>query len=169
MTNLSFKDVSYTKINPTDTLSLGVENLSFITRMANDTVFGRLAWDDDLEENHNKALIESYFHPHEKGGIFTVTKADLIIQDSTWTVSPNNFIDFTEGRVTLSNLMFSNHRQSIRADGYVPMNVGDTLSVQLRNFDLSNIDFLTIEKGLNLDGFISGDALVSDLKKNPML
>ena len=169
MTNLSFKDVSYTKINPTDTLSLGVENLSFITRMANDTVFGRLAWDDDLEENHNKALIESYFHPHDKGGIFTVTKADLIIQDSTWTVSPNNFIDFTEGRVTLSNLMFSNHRQSIRADGYVPMNVGDTLSVQLRNFDLSNIDFLTIEKGLNLDGFISGDALVSDLKKNPMV
>ena len=169
MTSLSIKDVSYNKINPTDTLSLGIENFAFTTRMLNDTVFGRLAWDDDLEESRNKALIESYFHPHEKGGIFSVTKAELLIQDSTWTVSPNNFIDIEDGRVTLSNLMFSNHHQSIRADGYVPMNEGDTLSVQLRDFDLSNIDFLTNNKGFDFDGFISGDALVSDLKKNPMV
>ena len=169
MTSLSIKDVSYDKIGATDTLSLGIENFNFATRMLNDTIFGRVVWDDDLEESRNKALIETYFHPHDKGSIFSITKADLLIQDSTWKVSPNNFIDITDGRITLSNLMFSNHHQCIRADGYVPMHEGDTLSVQLRDFDLSNIDFLTIDNGFDLNGFISGDALVSDLKKNPMV
>ena len=49
--------------------------------MTKDTVFARLRWDDDELEDHNKALIETYFHPHEKGGIFSVTNADVHIND----------------------------------------------------------------------------------------
>jgi hypothetical protein len=49
------------------------------------------------------------------------------------------------------------------------MNEGDTISVQLRDFDLSNFDILTMGMGINSDGFVTGDALVSSLKDAPMV
>jgi len=167
MTTLSLGEVVYGKENEADTSAFGLDNISLITRMTDDTIFARLRWDDDELEDHNKAIIETYFHPHEKGGIFSVTSADVRVNDSVWSVSPDNYIDLSEGRTLLSNIMLSHNLQSIRFDGYVPMAEGDTLSVMLRRFDISNLDLFF--KGFDLDGFISGNALVSSLKEKPMV
>ena len=166
---LSIGSVYWNNITATDTMSIGLDNLSFFTKMDNDTIATRIRWDDNDTLDHNKALIETTFHPHENGGIFNIGSANIVINDSLWNVSPNNFIDITEGRVNISNLMFSHNRQSVRLDGYVPLNEGDTASVQLRNFDLSNFDVLTESMGINSDGLISGDAMVSSLKADPMV
>ena len=166
MTSLSVGEVNY---GQSDSTAYGLDNLSLVTRMTNDTVFARLKWDDVSDEDHNKALLETYFHPHEKGGIFSLTQADVRINDSLWTASPRNFIDITDGRITLSNIMFSHNAQFIRLDGYVPMATNDTLSVMMRQFDLSNIDMLLTSKGIDIDGFASGDVLVSGIKEKPMV
>ena len=166
---LKLDEIKYCNITETDTLELGVENFGLTTRMTNDTIFSRIHWDDDGEGDRNKALIETYFHPHEQGGIFSIKQADLVVNDSTWTASPDNFIDIVDGRVNISNLMFAHNKQLIRADGYVPMNDGDTLSVQLRSFDVSNFDFFFLTKGFDVDGFITGDATLSSLKTSPMI
>ena len=166
---LKLDEIKYSNITETDTLELGLENFGITTRMTNDTIFSRIHWDDDGLEDHNKALIETCFHPHELGGIFSIKHAELAINDSTWRVSPNNYIDLVDGRVNISNLMFAHNKQSIRADGYAPMNDGDTLLVQLRSFDVSNFDFFFLTKGFDVDGFISGDAMLSSLKTKPMI
>ena len=166
---LSIGSVYWTNITASDTVSIGLDNLSFFTKMDNDTIATRIRWDDNDTLDHNKALIETTFHPHENGGIFNIGSADIVINDSLWNVSPSNFVDITGGRVNISNLMFSHNRQSVRLDGYAPMNVGDTLSVQLRNFDISNFDVLAKSRDIDADGFISGDALVSSLKDDPMV
>lgn len=166
-TSLKLDDILYSKVSETDTLELGLDNLAIVTRMTNDTIFANILWDDDDLEDHNKANISAYFHPHEQGGIFSITELNALINDSLWTVSPNNFVDLADGHVNISNLMFSHNEQSIRADGYVPMEEGDTLSVQLRRFDISNVDFLF--KGFDIDGYFSGDGLVSNVKNNPMV
>lgn len=166
MTSLSVGEVVY---GQNDSTAYGLDNISLVTRMTNDTIFARLKWDDVGDEDHNKALIETYFHPHEQGGIFSLTQAEIRINDSLWTSSPRNFIDITDSRTTLSNIMFSHNAQFIRLDGYVPMTSNDTLSVMMREFDLSNIDMLLMASGLNLDGFASGDVMVSGIKENPMV
>ena len=165
--SLKLDEIKYIDISDSDTLELGLENIAIATRMTEDTIFARITWDDDVDEDHNKAKISTYFHPHEQGGIFSITGADILVNDSLWSVSSNNFIDLTDGRVNISNLMFNHHQQSIRADGYAPMAEGDTLTIQLRRFDISNLDFLF--KGFDLDGLVSGDALVSSVKTNPMV
>jgi hypothetical protein len=167
MTTLSLGEVVYGKENEADTAAFGLDNISIIARMTDDTIFGRLRWDDDELEDHNKALIEMYFHPHEKGGVFSVTSADVTVNDSVWSVSPDNYIDLSDGRTLLSNIMLSHNLQSIRLDGYVPMAEGDTLSVMLRQFDISNLDLFF--KGFDVDGFVSGDAMVSSLRETPMV
>ena len=166
MTSLSLGEVVY---GQNDTTAYGLDNISLVTRMTNDTVFARFGWDDDSVEDHNKAMIETYFHPHEKGGIFSLTQAAITVNDSLWNASPHNFIDITDGRTTLSNIMFSHKAQSIRLDGFVPMATNDTLSVMMRQFDLSNLDVLLKAKGIDVDGFASGDVLVSGLKEKTML
>ena len=166
-TTLKLDEIKYSNISESDTLELGMDNLAIITRMTNDTIYARIRWDDDAEQDRNKALIDAYFHPHEQGGIFSISTADILINDSLWNVSSDNFIELTDGRVNISNLMFNHHDQFIRADGYAPINEGDTISVQMHRFDISNLDFLF--KGFDLDGFVSGDAMLSSLKTNPMV
>ena len=167
--SLSIGRVGWLNIKETDTLSIGLDNLSLFAKMGNDTIATRIKWDDEDLSDHNKALIETNFHPHENGGTVNISSADIVINDSLWNVSPSNFIDILEGRVNISNLMLSHNRQSLRFDGYAPMNEGDTISLQMRKFDISNFDVLTENMGLNIDGLISGDALVSSLKADPMV
>ncbi len=167
--SLSVGRVEWANITATDTMAIGLDNLSLFAKMGNDTIATRIKWDDEDLSDHNKALIETNFHPHENGGTVNISSADIVINDSLWNVSPSNFIDILEGRVNISNLMFSHNQQSLRFDGYVPMNEGDTISLQLRKFDISNFDVLTESMGLNVDGLISGDALVSNLKADPMV
>ena len=169
VTALSLDEIAYTNITETDTLNLGLDELSIVTRMANDTLVATIKWDDETMEDHNKALITTYFHPLERGGIFSITEADVRINDTLWSVSPNNSVLKMDDKVLISNLMFGYHSQSIRVDGYVPMAEGDTMSVMMRRFDISNLDFLTKSLGFDIDGFISGDALVSSLSADPMV
>ena len=167
ISSLSLGEVVWTKIGENDTTVLGLDNIGLQARMTNDTIHTTIVWDDDEMEDHNKAQIRGYFHPHEHGGIAGVKSADVTINDSLWTVDPNNYVDITDGRVTLSNIMFSHNLQSIRVDGFVPMHEADTLSVLLHQFDISNFD--PFFKGFDIDGFITGDALVSSLKDAPMV
>lgn len=169
ITTLSLDEILYSNISATDTMAFSLESFSIVTRMANDTVFTRILWDDKSPDDHNKAAIEAYFHPHEQGGIFSIPKADILINDSLWNVSPNNYINIVDNRQEVSNLMFNHHKQSLRIDGYVPMKQGDTILVQLSDFDISNFDLLILPKGFDIDGYITGDATVSGLKEKPMV
>ena len=167
ISTLSVGEVVWTKIGENDTTVLGLDNIGLQARMANDTIHTTLVWDDDEAEDHNKAQIKGYFHPHEHGGVASINSAEVTINDSLWSVDPHNYVDITDGRVTLSNLMFSHNLQSLRVDGFVPMHEADTLSALLQRFDVSNFD--PFFKGFDIDGFVTGSALVSSLKDAPMV
>lgn len=167
--SLSVGEIVWTNMTKTDTLVLGLDNVKLSARMANDTITTRIAWDDVSPDDHNKALIGASFHPHESGGIINFKQAEIVINDSLWQISPDNYIDLDNGRVKLSNILLSHNRQSLYADGYVPMGVEDTLNVQLSRFDVSMLDFLLMSSGFDLDGYITGDATLANMKGNPMV
>lgn len=169
MGTLSVGQVQWTNITKNDTMAFGLDNISMVTRMSDDTIKARIVWDDESLDDHNKALVNAYFHPHQGGGIFNIEQADIILNDSLWHISPDNFIDLQSDRIRISNVLFYCNQQSLRADGYVPTHEGDTLSVELDNFDLSSADIITSYFGLDFDGFITGVALLANMKEDPML
>ncbi len=169
LASLSVGEVAWSNVTNTDTTAYGLDNLTLFSKMFNDTISTRIIWDDVSEEDHNKALIETAFHPHENGGIFSIDKADVLINDTLWQIDPDNFIDLDQNRVQISNVKFGHNEQSISIDGYVPNNVEDTLSLKLNRFNFSLLDFLTMGKGFDVDGYISGTAQVAGLKVNPMV
>ena len=141
--SLSLGGIVWANLTETDTMSFQLDNISLFAKMGNDTIATRFIWDDISEDDHNKALIESAFHPHENGGTFSISTADLIINDTLWRINPNNYIDLDQGRVEISNINFTHNRQSLLLDGYVHMGVEDTLAVRFQSFDISLFDFLT--------------------------
>ena len=168
--SLSVGELAWVNMRKTDTLTYGVDNLLLTARMADDSITTRLRWGEQRDSIPNKGFVETYFHPYEEGSAFSVKKADVVINDSLWQVAPNNSIDIREDRISLSNLMFSHNKQSLHVDGVVPNRESDTLSVQLRGFDISNFDIMLEPMiGLDLDGFITGDAMLSGMKERLML
>lgn len=167
--SFSVDEVVWTNMTKTDTMAFGLDNIVMTARMADDTISTRIIWDDVSLDDHNKALIEAAFHPHESGGIININKAEIVVNDSLWQMSSNNYVDLNNGRVELSNICLNHNLQSLRINGYVPTGEGDTLSVQLNRFDISMLDFLLASSGLNLDGYITGDAVLASLKNNPLV
>ena len=167
--SLSIGEIAWTNITKTDTISYGLDNLLLSSKMADDTITARINWDNQSEEVRNHAAIETCFHPHEDGGIFTIKNGDICINDTLWQFSPNNFVDFSQGRITLSNLMLGHRDQFVRVDGYVPKQEHDTLAVQFHAFDISNFDILFERMGFDIDGLVSGEAFLSNLKEKPMV
>jgi len=169
LASLSIGEVLWSNMTETDTMAYGLDNLSVFARMAHDTISTRIKWDDLSEADKNKALIEMAFHPHEGGGIFTIGKGDILVNGTSWEVAPSNFVDLDGGRVMISNVMFDHDDQFLRLNGYVPMGVEDTLSMQLNDFDVSMFDVIINAFGFDVDGFVSGEARLSNLKEDMMI
>lgn len=167
--SLSLGEVAWTKLTETDTMNFGLDNIVLFAKMANDTISTHINWDDVSDEDHNKTSIQTSFHPHKSGGTLSIDAAEICINDTLWQVTPNNYIDIDSGRVMISNVKFFHNQQSLALEGYVPMGVEDTLTLQFNRFDISMFDILTYYWGFNMDGFISGDAHLGNLKEEPMI
>ncbi len=152
-----------TESNPS---TLGLDGFSVVALLQNDTIRTQIGWDDDSYYDHNQATINTSFVPSSSGGRFNINYADILINDSIWSINPDNFVVFDDGNIQISNLELSSLDQSLTIDGMVPFTKNDTLSANLNKFDLSNLDFIFEGMGFDLDGIITGNAVVSDLNED---
>ena len=146
--------------NPT---ILGLDQFAITAILQNDSVKTQFAWDDESLDDHNRAIINTSFLPSLTGGRASFNYAEILLNDSLWTIDPNNFIEIDNDNIQISNLSLKNDRQSLKIDGVVPMTNNDTLSVALDGFDLSTFNFVL---GIDLNGTITGDAMVNGLKED---
>lgn len=152
-----------TEANPS---TLGLDGFNIVALLQDDTIRTQLGWDDESYIDHNRATINTSFVPSITGGRFNINYADILISDSIWNINPNNFIVFDGGNIQISNLELNSHTQSLTIDGMVPYTQNDTLTASLNKFDLSSLDFIFKGMGFDLDGVITGNALVNNIKEN---
>ena len=169
ITRLSMDHLILRDSTETNPYVLGLDNLGVTAFLQNDSIKAHLFWDDIDANDHNKADLHMSFIPLLEGGHFNINKADITIDDSHWTINPANFVDINGDKIQVSNLELLNDQQSLKIDGMAPMTQSDTLSVSFNAFDISTFDFLLKEIGLDVDGFIFGNAKVSDVKNNMTL
>lgn len=152
-----------------DSSKINLENVVFENALRNDSIFANLRWDDGEAEPHNRANINTLFVPTGTGGRFNIYSTDLLINDSIWSIDSMNYIVFDDDRINIQNLGIYHNKQHFSIDGYVPFNETDTINAKFDDFDLSTFDLIFKGFGLDLDGYIDGDAQVSDIKGNPMI
>lgn len=165
-TRLTIDHIILRDSTESDPSTLGLDGFSVVALLQNDTIRTQIGWDDDSYYDHNQATINTSFVPSSSGGRFNINYADILINDSIWSINPDNFVVFDDGNIQISNLELSSLDQSLTIDGMVPFTKSDTLSANLNKFDLSNLDFIFEGMGFDLDGIITGNAVVSDLNED---
>ena len=148
-----------------DSTMIAIDNFAITNSIYRDTIRTDLVWDDREMDDHNKAFLSTFFFPDLEGGAITIHQADFLVNDTLWHLKKDGFIDFEDGKVRFKDIELSAHQQQLSIDGRMPYTSEDTLSVAFNKFDLSNLDFL-FKGRFDLDGFVYGNATVSDMKEN---
>ncbi|HDP75234.1 MAG TPA: hypothetical protein ENN49_05090 [Bacteroidales bacterium] len=94
--------------------------------------------------------------------------SSLIINDSIWNLSPS-LVRIDSSTVQFYNFAVSNKHQLISISGKASQFNSDTISVSLKNIDLSYLNFYLHDSGYTLSGWINGDALATGILLNPIL
>ena len=148
-----------------DSSMIAIENFAIINSLFNDSIRTDLIWDNNDPEEHNKAFVSTYFNPDREGGSITISQADILVNDTMWHLKKNGFVDFENEKMLFKDIELGTANQRITIDGRLPNTANDTLSVSFNQFDLSTLDFL-LKGRLDLDGFVYGNAVVSDMKND---
>ena len=164
---ISFDDVIFSDTIDGNANMIGLENVVLTSRCGHDTVNFDLRWDDDNDENHNKALITSMFVPHENaGGLLTIKSDEIIVNDTLWQINPDCRIDFRKHRTFVNDFDVYSESQRVAVYGVFPKRDIDTLFVEFNSFDISDFDPLTKSFGIDINGTLNGSLGFSGVNEN---
>lgn len=151
-----------------DTTILGIDKPHFGFTLRNDSVLIELNWKDQLAVAKNRGNIIASFAPKELNRAdLKIEFADILVNDSVVKISPDNRIVFTDLQTTISKLAIGIGNQSIMLNGNIPLNESDSLDIVFRDWNVSNFDLLTQGYGFDVDGVISGDLQLANLRNRP--
>lgn len=166
--DLSGTEVIFRDRTTRDSTTLGVSWPHFSTILMNDSIFFQLGWNDQRPIARNKGDIKGIFNTG-KGilGELRIIDADLIVNDSVWTIGPGNKVEVTSDFTNIEGLEIALGNQQISINGNLPFNEGDTLMIGFDQWDLSNFDLISKSSGIDLDGIITGDLQLANLSGSP--
>ena len=148
-------------------MKLGIDNISLNTVFENDTIAYVLKWDDISDEDRNKAYIDGVFNIIDGNTASNhLNTADLIINDSLWTIKENNNIYFADSLMIFNDVEFTHEKQKIAVNGNISYVPRDKFDVKLNNFDISNFDMFFSSLNFDVDGIINADFSFRNIKKN---
>ena len=96
--------------------------------------------------------------------VLKINYSDITLAGEKWQFQPSSFM-IADSTIWINNLKLYNKSQSLSIDGLVSKRIKDSISVNLKNFNISVFNML-LDKPFNIKGHFSGDAKVSSLKKN---
>lgn len=167
VSKISFEDIIIRDTTGRNPDMISLENVVLTSKAGNDKVELDLQWNDDSQDDHNKARLLSTFVPHEtSGGLMTIRSKEIIINDTMWSLNPYCQIDFQKNRTVIDSLVLFTEAQKMAVYGVYPKRDADTLKVDFINFNISDLDFVTTGYDLDFDGNLNGFLDISGLNDN---
>ena len=146
---------------------ISLENFVLMSRFGDNKVNVDMIWDDDVEEDHNKARIKSTFVPHATdGGLLTLNSEVITINDTSWYLRPDCSIDFRKDGTVFNNVELYTDAQKMSVHGTFPKHDTDTLYAEFHNVDVSDFDFITLGNKIDFDGILNGFVGFSGMNDN---
>lgn len=182
---VKFNDLNL-KINP-DTLSneiivhsecsqviidknLNLHNFSFNTKIENDSIDFNLLWNnEDTVEYKGDIMATASFIKKDSGQTPVINlefiPSYVIIGDSLWNINSSKIM-VDSNQVEFTNLILNHNNQLLHLNGKISDNKEDSLSIIFNNFDLSNFNIFTKNKGVEFEGSLNGESQLSDYYHN---
>lgn len=150
--------------------TIGVYEPYFQGIINDNLLSNRLTWKFNRQSIVPDATINSKFNLKDYPNfILTFGQGTVVINDTTWEIREGSGLSYSGNILTVNNILFYNHGQSIRIDGSASSSPDHTLSCSFKQIDLSWIDFLTVPHQVNLDGMIDGNVTINQLFDSPKI
>ncbi|MBN1989635.1 MAG: translocation/assembly module TamB domain-containing protein [Bacteroidales bacterium] len=149
-----------------------IKNIAIISSAENNKVKVALSWDNKHSiKNFGEiiALTDFSKQPTDSARIAIVsfTPSELTLNDTTWNLAPSS-VKIDTGKIVINQFSINNKNQHLNISGIISNSTTDTLKVNLKNIDVSNINFYLAKQGYSLDGNINGYANVTNIYKSPI-
>ena len=96
----------------------------------------------------------------------TLNRANLMVEDTLWSISPGNMIRTDFSRIVLREMVFRHHVQEILFESEDDLSKDMELNLRFHQFQLGNINPLLKAQNLQVDGVLEGDASFSGFESN---
>ena len=135
----------------------------------NDTVKLITSWGKENGKTFNADIITNLsFSQYPKLALHT-EKANIMLNDTLWKGLPDNLVVIDTNKIFIQNVGFRYNNQHVTFNGTVSKDPLDKLNVVFKDFNISNIDVLTVPGGLDVDGIFNGNVSLSSAYKNPKI
>ncbi len=152
-----------------DTIELGIDNALISANIGQNRILYNIKWNDDEKENHNIGDIKGFVSMKDYPEIIAeITNADVIVNDTSWDISKDNFIQIDSSSVCFNNFSVFSNKQKLKLKGSISKQPQDTFNVSFNNWKISNFDLLYTSHAIDLDGIINGDLKLMDAYQSPI-
>lgn len=149
------------QVNFTDSILLKSFDIRSFT--FNDSLGVVVKW-DNRTKLRNEAFIQGIASfPKNKEVSFKLEESRVFIAGLDWHVEPENILKIDTSSFQFSAFRFYNSEQSVGLNGTISKDPRAKLKFNLGNFDLSNFNVVTVPKGIELNGRVTGSAEVSGI------
>lgn len=147
--------------------TMGLDNFNIFSTLQSDSIFYSFNWTDNNFVNKNNGDIRGFASFVEAPDIkFKIIRSDITINDSIWHLYNENEIIFAKSKISIQNFALGDENQFIKFNGNISENPNDKLIIDFNHFNISNIDFLTLDSDIDLDGIIDGNIELFNFYKN---
>ena len=151
-----------------DTTGIGIDSLQIKTTLRADSLLFAVAWNDLSNRQRNRGAVQGIARIVQGPGIISsITGTDVLFDSVRWEVKPKNrFMADTSG-FYFSDMGFFSGNSVLDINGAITHHPGDSLKMNFQNLDISHIDRLFIDQGIDINGVLNGQAVLVNLYSVP--
>jgi hypothetical protein len=146
---------------------LPVNNISGQIQYADNNISTTLTYDNNSKPSNKGSLhfstLLSHVEQRKKPLVgLHILPSEIVLNDTSWHIKPTP-ITIDDDVLQFNQFQISNQHQQVVVDGTISHQRSDSLSIRFNNYDLSNFNAFMTQKGYNLKGNLSGEALFTGL------
>ncbi|HEY9113785.1 MAG TPA: translocation/assembly module TamB domain-containing protein [Bacteroidales bacterium] len=151
----------------TDKTVFGIDDFSIRTDVGNDSLQFGIYWENRDSLHLNSAIGEGLIARHESAINLSFDRSEFIINDTLWTIGPQNLVVYDSAGLTFRNFDIFGGKSQVSINGTVPEVNNDSIEVSFKDFNISNLDIATKLANIDMDGHINGLMQYSIIGENP--
>lgn len=149
-----------------------IRNFKINTNVKNNILNFSLGWQNNKKPS-TYGLIEAVADFNESGKNGHIAQLNFqpstfVINDSAWQLAPSRII-IDSSRIKIDNFLINSQNQQLSINGNLSANAQDTISVDLKNLNLSYLNIYLQSMGYKVTGKINGYAKINSAYQNPTL
>jgi len=152
-----------------DKTVFGLDNFSLKASAMNDSLAYQINWNNVDSLLNNRGDLSGYYKKTVDNDYFKIAHADVLINDTSWTIDPENSVVIDTTGAWFKNVNINGGKSRINFSGKLPRKDGDSLNVSFDKWNLSNFDMITRLWRFDLDGIINGDFQYGLFGENPVI